>query len=139
MYKRCGDISNQTDGGRPSSSLDLEERRDSDHEILVTVALLNPEARYQVWTRSLPPSCDSFVPPSDHSEPLLPSQHTLHLSPTREAVLSLGARQTRALVGHPTSARHLPHPSAQRPHFGRGHPRTLSDWKKSTPLGEAPA
>jgi hypothetical protein len=48
MYKKYGDISNQSDGGRPSSSIDLEERKDSDHEILVTIALLNPEARYQV-------------------------------------------------------------------------------------------
>lgn len=49
MYKKYGDISNRTDPGTPpTSAIDLEERKDSDHEILVTIALLKPDARFAV-------------------------------------------------------------------------------------------
>lgn len=49
MYKKYGDISNKTISNSPQPShIDLEERKEEDHEILVTIALLNPDARYQV-------------------------------------------------------------------------------------------
>jgi hypothetical protein len=104
MYKKYGDISNQSDGGRPSSSIDLEERKDSDHEILVTIALLNPEARYQVSeSPDLPLRAVSCLLSSslsllltmgslDYFEPLLSTQHTSHLFAKRKKILSHGTR-----------------------------------------------
>lgn len=50
MYKKYGDISNKTANDTPQpSQIDLDERKEEDHEILVTIALLNPDARFQVF------------------------------------------------------------------------------------------
>lgn len=49
MYKKYGDISNKTSENSPRpSQIDLDERKQEDHEILVTIALLNADARFQV-------------------------------------------------------------------------------------------
>lgn len=53
MYKKYGDIPNRTKADTPPlSSIEAEERQDSDHEILVTIALLDPDARYKVSSSS---------------------------------------------------------------------------------------
>jgi hypothetical protein len=119
MYKRYGDISNHTTPGSPPlSSMDLEEREDSDHEILVTIALLDPDARYIVlflYSFSFPSThaclssdmmCGGQVTlnhSSPHSTPQisLPKGAKRYLSDRDKLVLAWGVQQVRQIFQTP--------------------------------------
>lgn len=85
MYKKYGDISNHTDpGAPPTSTLDLEERKDSDHEILVTIALLKPDARYTVSINQ----CPLYLLCLGNTQSHVTTQHPIDKSSKRNENLS---------------------------------------------------